>query len=92
MAKNLATNRRSHPAGSPPLVVYNRTRAKSERLLQELGADKVKIVDNPADIANECDVVFTSLGTDEAVKDIYTQFAEALKVCQLFGTVPPTDH
>lgn len=81
MARNLATHRHGHPVGSPPLLVYNRTKAKSEALLKELGADKVKVAESAAEVARECDVIITSLASDAAVKAVYEEFKEALSVC-----------
>ncbi|CCL98158.1 uncharacterized protein FIBRA_00152 [Fibroporia radiculosa] len=77
MARNLA-NRRASEAGSA-LVVYNRSIAKSEQLLKELGADKVKIAQSAEQLVLECDVVFTSLASDAVVKSVYEGFAAALK-------------
>ena len=83
MARNLATHRSSHPAGAPPLLVYNRTKAKAEGLLKELGGDKVKIAENAAEVARECDIIITSLANDSAVKAIYEEFKDARNVCTL---------
>ncbi|KZS96203.1 NAD(P)-binding protein [Sistotremastrum niveocremeum HHB9708] len=82
MAKNLATHSHSHPAGSGPVLVYNRTASRTEALLKELG-HKVRVADSPAQIALECDVIFTSLGTDEAVKSVYAAFKAALENAKL---------
>lgn len=81
MARNLAIHRHTHPVGSPPLLVYNRTNAKSEGLLKELGADKVKVAENAAEVARECDIIITSLASDAAVKAVYEEFKDALSVC-----------
>ena len=80
MARNIANNR--PPSIVPPsaVLVYNRTKSKSEKLVQEVGDDKARIAENPKEIAVECDVIFTNLANDDVVKDIYVQFAEALKV------------
>ena len=85
MARNLANHSHSRPHGSEPLYVYNRTRAKSEKLLNELGPDKIRIADNAMAVARECDVIITSLGSDDAVKSLYEQFKQALSVskCRL---------
>ena len=80
MARNLANHSHSRPHGAEPLYVYNRTRAKSEKLLKELGPEKVRIADSAMAIARECDVIITSLGSDNAVKSIYEQFKQALSV------------
>ena len=83
MARNLANHRNSHPQGAPPLLVYNRTREKAERLLKELGPNKIRIPDNPEQLARECNVIITNLGNDTVVKSVYARFKEALNVSKL---------
>lgn len=75
MARNLANSRKSQ---SPPLLVYNRTVAKSQKLLAELGASAVRVADNLGQLATECDVIFTCLVNDEVVTSVYNEFAKAL--------------
>lgn len=77
MARNLANSRKSQ---SPSLIVYNRTVAKSQKLLAELGASAVKIADTLGQLATECDVIFTCLVNDEVVTSVYNEFAKALVV------------
>lgn len=81
MARNLATHRSSHPAGSPPLLVYNRSLDKCEQLQKELGPNKVRIAQSYRQIAEECDIIITSLANDTVVKSVYEEFSTALKVC-----------
>lgn len=81
MARNLATHKISHPVSSPPLLIYNRTVAKSEQLAKELGGEgKVRIAQSAGQLANECDVIITNLANDEVVKAVYTEFSKALIV------------
>lgn len=80
MARNLATHKASHPVSSPPLLVYNRTAAKAEKLVKELGENTVRAVQSAGDLANECDVIITNLANDDAVKSVYKEFDEALSV------------
>jgi ornithine cyclodeaminase/alanine dehydrogenase-like protein (mu-crystallin family) len=80
MARNLATNNQSHPTGSPPLIVYNRTVSKAEALVKEVGEHRARIAQSPGELATECDVIITNLASDEVVRDIYKQFAAALQV------------
>ncbi|OCB92050.1 NAD-binding protein [Sanghuangporus baumii] len=84
MARNLANHRSSHPRGAPPLLVYNRTLAKSEKLQTELGANKIRIAESAKQLAQECDLIITSLAKDEIVKTVYAQFKQSL------SEVPPT--
>ncbi|KAF9654128.1 NAD-binding protein [Thelephora ganbajun] len=74
VAKNLANS-----LSSLPLVVYNRTVAKSEKLAKELGPNKVSIVQSPAELVDSCDIIFTILANDEVVKSAYKQFYQALQ-------------
>jgi len=53
VARNLANS-----LSSLPLVVYNRTLAKSEKLANELGPNKVSIVQSPAELVNSCDIMY----------------------------------
>lgn len=78
IARNLAKYRTSHVNGSPPLLVWNRSVGKSEQLVATLGSDKVRIANDPEQIARECDVIITNLGNDPVVKSIYDRFTAAL--------------
>lgn len=80
MAKNLAIHAQAHPAGSPPLVVWNRSVAKSEALLKEVGGHRVRIAQSPGEVARDCDIIVTNLASDEVVRDIYKKFAADLAV------------
>ncbi|KAF8079004.1 NAD-P-binding protein [Lyophyllum atratum] len=75
MAQNLA----NHRASLTPLLVWNRTIEKAERLLNTLGKDKIRVAQDLAQVASECDVIITNLANDAVVKSVYETFAEALK-------------
>ncbi|KAG2120613.1 NAD(P)-binding protein [Suillus discolor] len=75
MARNLATSFKSQ---LPPLIVYNRTVEKSQKLLAELGASTVKVVNTLDQLVTECDIIFTNLANDAAVTSVYNEFAKAL--------------
>ncbi|KAH8094728.1 NAD(P)-binding protein [Cristinia sonorae] len=79
MARNLANRHIAHPHSATPLLVWNRSVEKSEKLLKELGDNKVKIAGSIEEIARECDMIFTNLANDTVVKDVYVQFAKALE-------------
>ncbi|KAF8594646.1 NAD(P)-binding protein [Ceratobasidium sp. AG-I] len=81
MARNLARH-----TDSPPVLVYNRSRAKCEKLQQEVGESKIKIVDTPGELATLADITFTSLGSDEVVRSIYHDIAQTLEATQKSGT------
>ena len=74
MARNIARH------SDKPLLVWNRTRSKSEKLQQELGPDKIKIADSVVDVARQADVVFTNLANDQVVTAVYDEIVTFLKV------------
>ncbi|KAG6830893.1 hypothetical protein H0H92_014044 [Tricholoma furcatifolium] len=78
MAQNLA-NRHSSPDDHPPVLVWNRSVAKSESLLAALGPNKIRIAQDLAQVARECDVILTNLANDAVVKSVYEIFVESLK-------------
>jgi|ERR1700722_135587 len=80
MARNLARHRPSHPASLPPLLVWNRTTAKSVKLQQDVGKDHVHIAQSLIQVAQECDIIITNLANDEVVKGIYEEYSKALNV------------
>lgn len=80
MARNFANNRPAHRDGLPPVSVWNRTVSKSEKLLAEVGQDKVHVAQSAAQVASECDVIITNLANDVVVKSIYQDIAKALTV------------
>jgi 3-hydroxyisobutyrate dehydrogenase-like beta-hydroxyacid dehydrogenase len=80
MARNLANNRHSHPAGSPPLIVWNRTPEKAAALVSELGEKKARVAQQLSEIALEADVIVTNLANDEVVKNVFEELIAALEV------------
>jgi 3-hydroxyisobutyrate dehydrogenase-like beta-hydroxyacid dehydrogenase len=83
MARNFATYKSSvtSPALSPPLLVYNRTVSKSEKLVEEVGGEsKIRIAKSAAQLAIECDIIITNLANDDVVKHVYVEFSKALTV------------
>ncbi|KAI0640128.1 NAD-P-binding protein [Trametes polyzona] len=79
MARNLAKWRKDHVQGSLPILVWNRTKTRSDELVKELGDDAVTVADSLEQLANECDVVLTNLSEDSVVKSVYQVFAKALE-------------
>ncbi|KAJ7665665.1 NAD-P-binding protein [Mycena rosella] len=79
MARNLANHRAAHVHASPPILVWNRSPAKGEKLVTELGQHKIRVAKSLEQVATECDIIFTVLANDEVVKSIYQQFTETLK-------------
>ncbi|KAJ7083384.1 NAD-P-binding protein [Mycena belliarum] len=79
MARNLANYRGAHVHASPPILVWNRSPASCDKLFAELGQHKIRIAKSLEQVATECDIIFTALANDEAVKSTYTKFTETLK-------------
>lgn len=50
-----------------PLVLYNRTKKRSDDLAASLGADKTKVVDTINNAVKSADIIFMCLGDDAAV-------------------------
>eukprot|EP00325_Prymnesiales_sp_UTEX-LB-985_P033335 CAMPEP_0174721170 /NCGR_PEP_ID=MMETSP1094-20130205/35470_1 /TAXON_ID=156173 /ORGANISM="Chrysochromulina brevifilum, Strain UTEX LB 985" /LENGTH=292 /DNA_ID=CAMNT_0015921805 /DNA_START=28 /DNA_END=906 /DNA_ORIENTATION=+ len=63
--------RRLISVGGHKLVVWNRTGAKCDALVQEAGADKVTAVPTPAAVLEACDLIYVMLSTPAAVKEVY---------------------
>ncbi|WP_255555520.1 NAD(P)-dependent oxidoreductase [Enterovibrio paralichthyis] len=62
MAANLAK-------AGVPLTVWNRSRSKSVALVEHY--PEVHIAEDPAQIAQDCDLVFTMIADDEAARAVY---------------------
>lgn len=62
------------------MLVYNRSVSKSEKLQKELGDNKIRIAESPAQLVLESDIVITNLGNDDVVRQIYIQMVDALQV------------
>jgi 3-hydroxyisobutyrate dehydrogenase-like beta-hydroxyacid dehydrogenase len=50
-----------------PLILYNRTKKRSDDLAAALGTDKTKVVDSIDDAVKSADIIFMCLGDDAAV-------------------------
>ena len=83
MARNLAKWRKEHVQAPTPVLVWNRTKAKADDLVKELGPALVVAAESLEQIAKECDVIFTNLSSDEVVRTVYQTFLKALEVCNL---------
>lgn len=74
MARNIATSGRA----ASPILVYNRTAVKAERLVNEIGTSAAIVASSPAQLVTECDIIFTNLTTDQVVQHVYSDFAKTL--------------
>ncbi|KAH7886018.1 NAD(P)-binding protein [Phlebopus sp. FC_14] len=79
MVRKVALSTRSQNPASPPVLVYNRTVIKTEKLVEEVGASRVRIASSPAQLATDCDIIFTNLANDAVVSAVYREFANALE-------------
>lgn len=68
MARNLAS---SQGIGNHPLLVWNRSPAKAEALLEELGSTKIRVAASLAEVATESDIIITNLANDAVVTSVY---------------------
>lgn len=50
-----------------PLVIFNRTKKRSDDLASALGADKTRVVETINDVVKSADIIFMCLGDDAAV-------------------------
>jgi len=84
MARNLA-NRRVIPGfAHAPLLVWNRSPERPQKLVKELGEERIRIVQSLEELVNSCDVIITNLANDAVVKSIFEQFAKTLEVRETF--------
>jgi 3-hydroxyisobutyrate dehydrogenase-like beta-hydroxyacid dehydrogenase len=60
-----------------PLIVYNRTKSRSEDLASKLGSSKIKVVDTVNDASKASDIIFMCLGDDAAVNSAVDTMLEA---------------
>ena len=54
---------------SGPLVIYNRTSARSEKLASELPKDKAKVATTIPEAIKDADIIFTCVGDDKAIEE-----------------------
>lgn len=60
-----------------PLLVYNRTKKRSEDLVIKLGASKVEALDSVEDGVRRADIIFTCLSNDAAVQQTYSSIVKS---------------
>ncbi|KAI9570357.1 NAD(P)-binding protein [Boletus coccyginus] len=77
MARNIATSRQSQ-SNTTPVLLYNRTLSKAQKLVDQVGPSVAKVASSPAQLATECDIIFTNLSDDASVQSVYNEFAKAL--------------
>lgn len=60
-----------------PLILYNRTKSRSEDLASKLGGSKTKVADTISDAVKSSDIIFMCLGDDAAVNSAVDEMLEA---------------
>lgn len=75
MAENLRKHLAKHPDQHPPLLVFNRTHHK-----MPAPSDSVQQAKSARELAEQCDVVVTSLANDEAALAVYAELYEGAKI------------
>ncbi|KAL4070720.1 NAD(P)-binding protein [Scleroderma citrinum] len=76
MARNIATSKRLHL--DSPILVYNRTVEKAEKLVNELGTNSAAVASSATQLVTECNVIFTNLANDAVVQGVYDDFAKTM--------------
>ena len=65
-----------------PLLVYNRTQARAEKLVSTLPSEKAKVASSIEDCVREADIIFTCVGDDAAIS---STIATAVKIPEAYG-------
>ncbi|PPQ77044.1 hypothetical protein CVT25_014861 [Psilocybe cyanescens] len=78
MTRNLAMNAPKDDGPLPPIMIWNRTLSKAEKLIQLVGEEKCRIAKDPEQIARECDIIFVNLSNDDVVREIYSRLTISL--------------
>lgn len=52
-----------------PIIIYNRTTARSEKLASSLGSGKTKIAKTIDEAIQPADIIFTCVGDDAAIEE-----------------------
>lgn len=86
MALNLSLALENASPPLPPLKVFNRSRGKADKLVEQAeehrgakgdGSPTVVVADSIAEVVQTCQIVFTSLKDDEALLQVYEEMCQA---------------
>jgi 3-hydroxyisobutyrate dehydrogenase-like beta-hydroxyacid dehydrogenase len=69
MGRGMVKNLVEKGAFSGPVVIYNRTFARAEKLAASLPSGKAKAVESIPDVVKEADIIFTCVGDDKAIEE-----------------------
>ncbi|KAH0251777.1 hypothetical protein KCU71_g23171, partial [Aureobasidium melanogenum] len=54
---------------SNPIILFNRTQARADKLASSLGSGKAKVVSSIEEAVNASDIIFTCVGDDKAIEE-----------------------
>ncbi|KAJ4316071.1 hypothetical protein N0V94_005629 [Neodidymelliopsis sp. IMI 364377] len=69
MGRGMCANLVSKGNLDKPLILYNRTKKRSDDLAAKIGTDKTKVVSTISDAVKDSDIILMCLGDDAAVND-----------------------
>lgn len=55
-----------------PVIIYNRTAARAEKLSESLGSGKTKVFTDLTEAVKDADIIFTCVGDDKAIEETIT--------------------
>jgi 3-hydroxyisobutyrate dehydrogenase-like beta-hydroxyacid dehydrogenase len=71
MGRGMTQNLVSKGNLDAPLILYNRTRARTDEQVTKIGSDKCRAVDTVGEAVKDADIIFTIMANDAAVKETY---------------------
>src|SRR4051812_45125661 len=69
MGRGMVKNIVEKGSFTSPLAIYNRTTARSEKLVSALPSGKTKVVTSIEDAVADADIIFTCVGDDKAITE-----------------------
>lgn len=67
-----------------PVIIFNRTTARAEKLSSSLPSGKTKVATSIADAVNLADIIFTCVGDDKAIEETISTALKADAKGKLF--------
>lgn len=68
MGRGMCKNLVEKGSLSSPLILFNRTQTRADKLASELGSGKTRVVSTVAEAVKEADIIFTCVGDDAAIR------------------------
>lgn len=69
MGRGMVKNLVEKGSYASPVLIYNRTTARAEKLASTLPSGKTKVVSSIGDAVKEADIIFTCVGDDAAIEE-----------------------